>query len=125
MVENHIAAKIITHDMNVSERVRLEMAGYSKSTAKAQNHPRDQVAIYKEKLSEFLESIGGSVGAYTAEIHRKIERGDHQNETLSQNVKTLQTLINMGKALVPTVKQKTVNTDEQGNKTVIWQTLNG
>ena len=65
-----------------------------------------------------------SLMGYAENVRKRVEAGEHEKDTLAQNVKTLKTLIDISKALLPTIKQKTVSTDEQGNKRIVWQTIN-
>ena len=124
LVDNYIVASVATLGTESHESDKMRLAGYKESTIQ-RGQQVQATQLYKERVEELRDILGGSVFSYALEVQERIARGEHQQETLSQNVKTLQTLINISKALLPTIKQKTVNTDPEGNRVVVWQTLNG
>lgn len=124
LIDKYITARIATHETDASEAARMRMAGYKESTI-ARGQKVQATEIYKDRVNELVGLLGGSVIEYAITVEERIKQGEHHKETLAQNVKTLQTLVNISKALLPTIKQKTVDIDEKGNRKIVWQTLNG
>lgn len=124
LVDNYIVANVATLGSEAAETEKMRLAGYQESTIQ-RGQQIQGTQLYKERVEELRDMLGGSVFSYAISVQERIERGEHKTETLSQNVKTLQLLVNISKALLPTIKRKEVTTDPEGNRVVVWQTLNG
>ena len=124
LVDNYIVANVATLGTEAAETEKMRLAGYQESTIQ-RGQQIQGTQLYKERVEELRDMLGGSVFSYAISVQERIERGEHKTESLAQNVKTLQTLVNISKALLPTIKRKEVTTDPDGNRVVVWQTLNG
>lgn len=119
----YLLAKVAAYGTGASDAQQKRMAGYSETTIDS-GIKVQATDIYKERVAELMGMMGGSLMGYAENVRKRVEAGEHEKDTLAQNVKTLKTLIDISKALLPTIKQKTVSTDEQGNKRIVWQTIN-
>ena len=79
---------------------------------------------FQGKVGEIVGRVGIVTEAMLEAILEDVNIGKHLELSLEQKTRLFQVMVNVNKALLPTIKQKEVRQEEDGVRTTIWKTLN-